>query len=106
MACQFRITGAATFWLTFALLTLVPRVVAAADSPKPDATSIEFFEKQIRPLLASRCASCHGPAQQLSSLRLDSREAILRGGNRGPAIVPGDATTSLLARAVRHDGLK
>src|SRR5438876_5659870 len=105
MACQFRIMGAATFWLTFALLISVPRVVAA-DSPKPNATSIEFFEKQIRPLLASRCVSCHGPAQQLSSLRLDSREAILRGGNRGPAIVPGDATTSLLARAVRHDGLK
>jgi hypothetical protein len=39
-------------------------------------------------------------------LRVDSREALLKGGSRGPAIVPGDATLSLLAKAVRHDGLK
>jgi len=50
--------------------------------------------------------SCHGQAQQFSSLRVDSREALLKGGNRGPAIVPGDASLSLLAKALRHDGLK
>ncbi len=78
----------------------------AAGHPAPAANDTEFFEKQIRPLLVSRCVSCHGPAQQFSSLRLDSREALLKGGNRGPAIVPGDASLSLLAKAVRHDGIK
>src|SRR5438093_6145968 len=94
------------FWLAFALLTVVPLTVAAADDPKPDPRSIEFFEKEVRPVLVKRCISCHGPAQQFSSLRVDSREALLKGGNRGPAIVPGDASLSVLAKAVRHEGLK
>lgn len=78
----------------------------AAKEPKPDPSSIELFEKQVRPLLVKQCISCHGQAQQFSSLRVDSREALLKGGNRGPAIIPGDETLSLLAKAVRHEGLK
>src|SRR6267143_4233291 len=88
--------------LAFALVA----VSVSADDRKPDPKSIEFFEKQVRPLLVARCASCHGPSQQFSSLRVDSREALLRGGNRGPAIVPGDAQLSQLAKAIRHEGLK
>ncbi len=80
--------------------------IATAQVAKPDAAVVEFFERDVRPVLASRCYSCHGPQQQFSSLRVDSREALLKGGNRGPALVPGDASLSLLARAVRHDGLK
>ncbi|MCI0419560.1 MAG: PSD1 and planctomycete cytochrome C domain-containing protein [Acidobacteria bacterium] len=80
--------------------------VSAAEGPKPDPSAIEFFEKQVRPLLVKQCISCHGEAQQFSSLRVDSRETLLKGGNRGPAIIPGDATLSLLAKAVRHEGLK
>src|SRR2546422_4177358 len=80
---------------------------ASADEVKsPDPTTIEFFEKKVRPLLGARCVSCHGASQQFSSLRVDSREALLRGGNRGPSIVPGNAQLSLLAKAVRHEGLK
>src|SRR5712671_7748755 len=85
----------------FALMT----TLSAADNPKPDPKNIEYFEKQVRPLLIARCASCHGASQQFSMLRVDSREALLRGGNRGPAIVPGDPQLSLLAKAVRHEGL-
>src|SRR5438874_9598149 len=89
------------------VLLLTEHVPASADEVKtPDPTTIEFFEKQVRPLLVARCASCHGASQQFSSLRVDSREALLRGGNRGPAIVPGDPQLSLLAKAVRHEGLK
>src|SRR5580704_12029624 len=68
--------------------------------------ALELFERDVRPVLAARCFSCHGPQQQFSSLRVDSREALLKGGNRGPAVIPGDPKLSLLARAVRHDGLK
>jgi cytochrome c553 len=91
--------------LISALLAAGTLSPAASDS-KPDSKSIEFFEKQIRPVLVSRCVSCHGPAQQFSSLRVDSRDALLKGGNRGPAIVPGDASLSLLAKAIRHEGIK
>src|SRR6476660_6883366 len=89
------------------VLLVTQHLPASADEVKsPDPTTIEFFEKKVRPLLVARCLSCHGPQQQFSSLRIDSREALLRGGNRGPAIVPGDAQLSLLAKAVRHEGLK
>src|SRR4030095_7069239 len=73
------------------VLAATSTIVSGAEDPKPDAVSIEFFEKQVRPLLVKQCVSCHGPAQQFSSLRVDSREALLKGGNRGPAIIPRDA---------------
>src|SRR5258708_36468378 len=92
--------------IVFALLTTGPSPLPAADALKQDPKAIEFFEKQVRPLLVARCASCHGASQQFSMLRVDSREALLRGGNRGPAIVPGDPQLSLLAKAIRHEGLK
>ena len=62
----------------------------------------ELFERHVRPQLLEHCTACHGPEQQESSLRLDSREAMLAGGTRGPAVVPGNSNESLLIRAIRH----
>jgi hypothetical protein len=64
----------------------------------------QFFEQKVRPLLAENCYSCHGPAKQKGGLRLDSREAILKGGETGPAVVPGKPDASLLLDAVQYDG--
>ena len=52
----------------------------------------QFFEQQIRPLLAEKCVGCHGATKQSGGLRLDSREAILRGGDTGPAAIVGDVS--------------
>ncbi len=68
-------------------------------SPK----QIELFEKDVRPLLKAKCVSCHGPDKQEGGLRLDSLQSALKGGDSGPAIVPGDAAKSLLVKAVRFD---
>ena len=67
----------------------------------------DFFEERIRPLLAQNCFTCHTDSPQ-SGLRLDSRESILKGGQTGPAILPGDPEASLLIQAVRrtHPRLK
>lgn len=64
---------------------------------------IEFFEKRIRPLLANNCQECHGSKQQKGGLRLDSRAALMRGGDSGPALVPGQSADSLLMDAVEYD---
>jgi mono/diheme cytochrome c family protein len=64
----------------------------------------EFFETRVRPLLVERCFECHGPKRQKSGLRLDSRAALLAGGERGPAAVAGDVEKSLLVQAVRRGG--
>jgi hypothetical protein len=63
----------------------------------------DFFENQVRPLLASRCYACHTQTAS-GGLRLDSREALVKGGGRGPAITPGDPAASRLMQAVRGDG--
>lgn len=67
-----------------------------------------FFETKVRPVLATACVKCHGPDKASGGLRLDSRAALVEGGDSGPAIVPGDAEGSLLVQAVRHadDALK
>src|SRR5437867_1890097 len=66
----------------------------------PDA--LEFFEKRIRPALAENCHKCHGPQKQKGHLRLDSRTALLKGGDTGPVIVPGDPAKSKLLTAIRY----
>jgi len=72
------------------------------DVGRPDTAAIEFFEKEVRPLLATRCQQCHGESKQKGELRLDSRESILAGGATGPAIVPGKPKESLLVEAINY----
>ncbi len=68
-------------------------------------SDIEFFESAVRPLLVERCYSCHSSkAEKLQAgLHLDHRAGVLRGGDSGPAIVPGKPEESLLIRAVRYE---
>ncbi len=66
------------------------------------AEAIEFFENSVRPLLVSACGDCHGAKKQWGGLRVDSREALLKGGDTSPAIVPGKPDASLLIAAVRR----
>ena len=74
-----------------------------AQQPPSGAASQEFFESKIRPILVGKCYDCHTD-QRFGGLRLDSRDAILKGGMSGPAIVPGDPDKSLLIEAVRQTG--
>ena len=79
-------------------------LVCPAESSRPDREAADFFEKKVRPMLAARCHTCHSAAANKSSggLRLDSRQALLKGGDSGPAVVPGDPDRSLLIRAIRR----
>src|SRR5262245_14304905 len=75
---------------------------------EPTAEQVRHFETSVRPLLIEQCLKCHGEKKQFAGLRLDSRAAILAGGDSGPAIVPGKPAESLLIRSVRpvDDDLK
>ncbi|MDB6121668.1 MAG: Protein of unknown function (DUF1553)/Protein of unknown function (DUF1549)/Planctomycete [Pedosphaera sp.] len=68
------------------------------------AEDFEFFEKRIRPLLVENCYKCHSAESEKikGGLRLDTKESLLKGGESGPAIVPGDPEKSLLIKAVRY----
>ena len=74
--------------------------------PMPGVRADDHFEKSVRPLLVEHCLRCHGPDKQKGGLRVDSREALLTGGDTGAAIVPGKPDDSLFVQALKHDGLK
>lgn len=75
----------------------------AADVPAPTAEQIEFFEAKVRPLLVEHCFECHSSETKKlkGGLKLDSRDAILKGGDSGAGVVPGDSAKSSIVDAVR-----
>jgi cytochrome c553 len=87
-------------------------ILRAADMPvghptpaKPiSATDLQFFESKVRPILVNSCYKCH--SKEADKVRggfmIDTREAILHGGNSGPAIVPGKPDESMLVQAIRY----
>jgi hypothetical protein len=77
---------------------------AAADKPLTPP-ELRFFESSVRPLLIEHCYRCHSAdAERIrGGLRVDTREALLRGGASGAAITPGDPDGSLLIRAIRYE---
>jgi mono/diheme cytochrome c family protein len=86
----------------WAAAAVVRGLAAQPPAATASAQQIEFFESRIRPIFVERCSECHTDEER-GDLRVDSREALLKGGASGPAIVPGDPDRSLLMRAVRRE---
>lgn len=84
------------------LALILAAVCLTSPSVRADA---EFFEKRVRPVLAEHCYSCHSAnAPKLrAGLRVDGRDLLLKGGDSGPAIVPGKPSESRLLRAIEYD---
>jgi hypothetical protein len=79
-------------------------VIVLSGTARSDDVRESFFELNVRPVLATECVSCHGGQKTKSGLRLDSREGLLRGGDRGAAAIAGDPGASLLIQALRQTG--
>src|SRR5438876_1425400 len=88
------------FVLTFLLATV--RIGLAIDPVKlPTTTTRQVdFVRDIQPIFVEHCVGCHGPKKQEAEFRLDAKEIALKGGELGPAIVPGKSGESLLIRLV------
>ncbi len=86
-------------------LLLVAALLAPPTASIAVAADNSLFDRDIQPILASRCMPCHSDEVKMSGLALTSRQAVLAGGTRGPAIVPGEPDASLIVRALRqsHD---
>ncbi len=82
-------------WSTVALMS--------GSAPSPSADQDVDFARDIRPILEANCNQCHGAGQSMNGLRLDTRESALKGGQSGPAILPGDGSSSLLYRKIVGD---
>ena len=109
MTTSLRLTLLVRFSFGLFFLTVAGSLPArAGDVPSPagkaSAAQEEFFEAKIRPVLADNCFHCHGEDKHKGGLRLDVRAAMLKGGETGPAVVPGKPDESPLIEAIRYDG--
>lgn len=105
---MIRHKGYITGGILSAGLALFCGTIGFAEEKKPDvkatAEGEAFFETKIRPLLSVNCFSCHSEKQQRGDLKLDSREAMLKGGKSGAAIVLGKPEQSPLIAAIHYEG--
>jgi len=94
------------FFLCAAAVVLLGTATEAQQQAAPplSAEQVEFFEKKIRPIFVERCYKCHSAAAEKvkGGLLLDTRDGLLKGGDSGPAIVPGDPDKSILIKAIRQ----
>jgi hypothetical protein len=81
---------------------------SADDAAVLNAADVEFFEQRIRPVLIEHCYECHAADSKIlrGGLQVDSRDALRKGGDSGPAVVPGKPTESLLIAALRHESFE
>jgi Protein of unknown function (DUF1553)/Protein of unknown function (DUF1549)/Planctomycete cytochrome C len=94
-----------TFFFPVALALLL---LAAAPAAEPDREQMDFFEKKIRPVLVEHCYKCHSAEAKKpkGGLLLDTRDAARKGGDTGPAVVPGAPDKSLLLKGLKYDELE
>ena len=90
---------------------LVTSTTLAADKTAADRKGLDFFESKIRPVLVRHCYQCHSAKAAATKmlkggLQVDTRIGIRKGGETGPAVVPGQPGKSLLVAALKHDGLE
>ena len=91
-------------WLVTLAILALPLVPVGAADKALTPQQVEFFEKRVRPLLISRCFQCHSGKSKVlkGGLRLDSHQAVIKGGDTGTAVVPGEPDKSLLVRSIRY----
>jgi hypothetical protein len=93
--------------LGLSLLAVVLALGSEPSRPRDDTAAVEFFEKKVRPILASNCYACHSAdTKPAGGLRVDDRNGLLAGGNTGPAVVPGKPGESLLLKRVSDQDAK
>ncbi|HSH93168.1 MAG TPA: PSD1 and planctomycete cytochrome C domain-containing protein, partial [Roseimicrobium sp.] len=91
-----------SLWLGIGLIGTAVAASAAPTKISPEQS--EFFEKKIRPILSQNCYKCHSEAEKVKGgLIMDSRDALLKGGDSGPGLVPGKPDKSLIIKAVRYE---
>ena len=102
------LTASLNYATAFIASVLSAAVISNAQESKDEEQKaalkdFEFFEKNVRPLLVQHCYECHSDKEQNGGLRLDFRETMLKGGDSGSPLAPGNPDASLLIKAVRYN---
>jgi mono/diheme cytochrome c family protein len=102
---RWMVLSAAAATFSIAGLFIEGNAARAADAPA-NPEGVKLFEAKIRPILAQNCVGCHGPDKQKGKLRLDTREALLKGGMDEEKVVkviePGDPAKSMIIEAIGY----
>ena len=97
------LVAASALWLGWAH----PAHSGEKDTTRIDPASEAYFETRVQPILTARCLKCHGGEAKIKgNFRIDSRAAVLRGGDQGPAVTLERPEESLLLQAIHYDGLE
>ena len=85
--------------LRYAVFISCLGLVASAEGQKPSSEGVQFFESKIRPVLVKHCYKCHSTesGKVRGGLKVDSRDAVLRGGDSGPAVVAKSLESTISA---------
>jgi hypothetical protein len=89
----------------FVVLVITASLLLAAgtlSAQQANPADPSYFTQYVKPVFEQKCLSCHDAESSVSKLDLTSRESLLRGGGKGPAVIPGDAESSLLYKSITH----
>jgi hypothetical protein len=84
--------------MTFCYAAAFATIAAARDRPE------RLFDTRVAPILTKRCLPCHNEELKNGGISFFDRESLLKGGQRGPAVVPGKPEQSVLVQALHHAG--
>jgi hypothetical protein len=82
---------------------LAALAVPAGAADRPDGET-RFFDARVAPILTRRCLGCHNQQLKNAEISFLDRDSLLKGGSRGPAIVPGKPELSVMVELLRRDG--
>ena len=90
--------------MTFRVFILIFVLVTAAQPVDAQSTGVKFFEEKIRPVLVEHCYECHSSSsgKARGGLKVDSKDALLRGGDTGPAVVSKSLSKSMLFQSLLY----
>ncbi len=100
---QVTVRRVAKFAAPAAVVAALTTAIWSQTPARPDAQGSQFYTTRVQPIFQKNCYACH-TGGQAAGLRVDSREALLKGGESGAALVPGEPTKSLLIDAVQQTG--
>lgn len=80
---------------------MIPALILLLAAATPDR---KYFDKQVAPILKKRCVGCHNAELKNGDVSFLDRESLLKGGPRGPAVVPGSPEKSVMIQALKHEG--